>query len=154
MATCFRYDERIGSKKNSSEFSNAGHDKERHQQLGENFKPILVDAPRLVADFARFFNWPFDVILSTPAPTFFALLKSAKDIKREESVLHLIDQCDIAAISWGAKKYYDELRKNFSDRLLSEDKLKARDNPKVFDVSVKERADAAADLFKKILKPR
>lgn len=151
LAIGFGYDERFFSKKNYGEHCDAGHDEKGHQQLDPNFKPIQINAPRLIAEFIREFGWSLDVVLSTPAPTFFALLQSARQMKREETAVQLRELCDIMAISWGDKKYLDALKSSYSEMTMSPEQLAARRNPRVFDVSVDERAQGAAQMFKQFL---
>lgn len=72
-------------------------------------------------------------------------------MKREETAVQLRELCDIMAISWGDKKYLDALKSSYSEMTMSPEQLAARRNPRVFDVSVDERAQGAAQMFKQFL---
>jgi hypothetical protein len=151
VAIGFGPNEWVHSKKNSCDDSTIGDEQKGRQQSDFGVKPFQIDAPRLIAEFAREFGWGLNEILKTPATTFFSLLKSARQIKREEMALQLKEFCDIAAISWGGEKYYSALKNSYSEMLLSPEQLAARKNPRVFDCENPERAKDAAQMFASFL---
>ena len=151
VAIGFGHDERIRSKKKSGVDGINGNDETGPEKLDSDIKPIRIDCPRIIAEFAREFGWSLDKILEVPAPTFFAMLKSVRQIKKEEMAVQLRELCDIQAISWGGTKYLTSLKSSYSEMTMTPDQLKARLNPRVFDCNVEERADAAAEMFKSFL---
>jgi len=86
-----------------------------------------------------------------PAPTFFSMLKSVRELKREENAVLLRELCDIVVIAWGSSDYYKSMRENYTELLLTPEQLAARKNPRVFDVNNPERAKEAANLLASFL---
>lgn len=57
------------------------------------------------------------------------------------------DLVAIQRVSYGGNKYADELTQYFTDLRLTDEQIKKRRNPRLFNVEHKEQADAAAHIL-------
>lgn len=75
------------------------------------------------------------------------MIKARREAKFKEKALEYLDLCDIAAIAKCKDEYYTELKTYFKKRIMTSEQVRKIENPRVFNVDVKEQADAAASIL-------
>jgi len=63
-----------------------------------------------------FQGWTINYVLSLPAKTFFAALKSSRKIRRERDLYTFKELVDIAFVSLGGEKYAKDLREHYKNQ--------------------------------------
>lgn len=63
-----------------------------------------------------FQGWTINYVLSLPAKTFFALLKSSRKLTKERDLYKFRELVDIVFVSLGGEKYAKDLRKYYQDQ--------------------------------------
>jgi hypothetical protein len=53
-----------------------------------------------------------------PAITFFAMLKSARDIKQRENDLKMLELTNVAAIAIGSINYWEKIQEHYKARIV------------------------------------
>jgi len=69
-----------------------------------------------VAEASFLFGWAPEKTLDMPAIRFFALMRTGRKLKEQKEAAHYAALCDIASISLGDSKYYQEVRSSFVKR--------------------------------------
>lgn len=64
------------------------------------------------------FGWTPDVVLNMPARRFFTLLREGRKQKRQNEAARDVAAADIASITLGDSKYFEEVRRVFLNRAL------------------------------------
>lgn len=71
-----------------------------------------------MAEACFLFGWDPETTLNMPAIRFFALMRAGRKMKHERDAAQHVALCDIASISLGDSKYYQEVRSMFVNRAL------------------------------------